>query len=316
VGGTAINETINLENCPPNASLSPITLNNLACYNTGGITYTEPLWSSSYNALQSQLSHNAGKNGTVGLVYTYSHAIDYEDNGAGSGSQGTVFNYPAMARFNRGTAGYDQKHNLQVYGGYSLPFGPGQAYVNQGVLGEIVGGWHLNGAFSHTSGLPFAVSANSNVIGSDFAPGFGATYAELVAPYQQLSGHIRSAGSPVSGGKAWFNTASFANPTEPGNTVATNPTNASPTLPNTGRNQFRGPGVSIFNASIFKGFHIYRESEFQIRVEAFNLLNHPWLNNPNATVGGGTFGYITSYGPPYSPNQGARSLQFGGRFNF
>jgi Carboxypeptidase regulatory-like domain/TonB dependent receptor len=313
VGGININETINLANCPPGTLVSGKP--NLACYNTGGITYTEPLWSSSYNALQSQLSRNAGKNASLGLVYTYSHAVDYEDNGAGSGSQGTVFNFPAMARFNRGTAGYDERHNLQFWSVYSLPFGPGQRWANHGLIGEAIGGFQLNGNFFHISGLPFAVSANSNTIGG-FAPGFGATYAQLTGSYKQLSGHIRNAGSNITGGKTWFDTTTFSNPVEPGNTLATNPSNTSPTLPNTGRNQFRGPGVSMFNMSLFKGFHVYRESEFQVRVEAFNLFNHPWLNNPGATYGSATFGMITSYGPPYSPTQGARSLQFGGRFNF
>jgi len=68
--------------------------------------------------------------------------------------------------------------------------------------------------------------------------------------------------------------------------------------------------VTNVNASVVRGFHIYRESEFQVRVEAFNLLNHPQLTtNPNATIGGGTFGYITTFG-------NTRSLQFSGRFNF
>ena len=69
--------------------------------------------------------------------------------------------------------------------------------------------------------------------------------------------------------------------------------------------------MTLINASVVRGFHIYRESEFQVRVEAFNLLNHPQLStNPNATVGGGTFGYITTFG------NNTRTLQFSGRFNF
>jgi hypothetical protein len=303
------NEVINEQFCTGTAKL--------ACYNTGGITYTQPLASSMYNALQSQLTHNAGKNASLGVVYTYSHAIDFEDNGAGSGSGGLTFNYPAQFRLNRATAGYDQKHNAQVYGIYSLPFGYGQQLANHGLIAEIIGGFQLNGQFSHYSGLPFSVSANSNLIGN-VAPGFGTTYAQLVAPYQQESGHNRTPSSgAVSGGKPWFNPASFANPAEPTASVAGNPNNAPPTLPNTGRNEFRGPGVSVFNASLFRAIHIYRESEFQIRFEALNLFNHAILtSNPNATVGGGTFGYITSFGPGYSPTQGARSLQFSGRFNF
>ena len=288
---------------------------NLACYNTGGITLNEPLFSSTYNALQSQLTRNAGKNMSLGVVYTYSHAIDFEDNGAGSGSGGTTFNYPGFYYLNRGTAGYDQKHNVQVWGIYSLPFGYGQQFANHGLIAQIVGGFQLNGQFSHYSGTPFSVSANSNLIGN-LAPGFGATFAQLNGKYKQESGHNRVFGSAaVSGG----------NPNEPTASVAGNPDNAPPTLPNTGRDEFRGPGQSIFNTSVFRAFHIYRESEFQIRIEAFNVFNHAWLTNPNTTVPSnaniaagnyGTFGLITTYGPGYSPTSGARSLQFSGRFNF
>jgi hypothetical protein len=260
--------------------------------------------------LQTQLTRNAGKNASLGVVYTYSHAIDFEDNGAGSGSAGTTFNYPSMFRFNRGSAGYDEHHNLQVWGVYSLPFGPGQMWLNHGLAGDLIGGWQLSGQFSHYSGFPFSVSANSNTIGG-FAPGFGTTYAQLVAPYQQESGHAQKAGAPVSGGKPWFNPASFANPTESA---------AAPVIPNSGRNQWRGPGNTQTNASLVKNFHIYRESEFQFRFEAFNVFNHPWLNAPNTTVGSGTFGYITNFNSfsssTYGTNGGARQMQFSGRINF
>ena len=90
----------------------------------------------------------------------------------------------------------------------------------------------------------------------------------------------------------------------------------SPTFGNTRRNEFRGPGVTAINASVTRSFKIYRESEFQIRVEAFNLPNHPQLvSNPNVTVAGGTFGYITSFALGNNANP-TRTLQFSGRFNF
>jgi hypothetical protein len=173
------------------------------CYNTGGITMNMPLFSSGYNSLQTQLTRNAGKNSSLGVVYTYSHAIDYEDNGAGSGSGGLTFNYPSMYRFNRGSAGFDEHHNLQVWGVYSLPFGPGQMWLNHGLAGDLIGGWQLSGQFSHFSGFPFSVTANSNTIGG-FAPGFGATYAQLTGSYKQVGGHAQKANLPVSGGKPWF----------------------------------------------------------------------------------------------------------------
>ncbi len=61
------------------------------CYNTGGITMNEPVFSANYNALQTQLTHNVGRNYQYGLVYTWSHAFDNADNGAGSGSSGPAY---------------------------------------------------------------------------------------------------------------------------------------------------------------------------------------------------------------------------------
>jgi Carboxypeptidase regulatory-like domain/TonB dependent receptor len=290
----------------------------LACYNTGGINLNAPQFRSFYNGLQTQLRKNAGKNMTLGLAYTYSRAIDFEDNGAGSGSGGTTFNYPAYAYLNRGLAGYDIKHNVQIYAVYSLPFGYGQRWANTGAAAWIVGGFRLNGQFGHQSGTPFSVVASSNLLGN-IAPGIGSTYAQLIKPYHQLGGHNRGAagGSALSGGKGWFDPTSFANPTVSTFTAENN----TPPWPNTHRNQFRGPGASNFNASIFRAFHIWRESEFQVGMEAFNLFNHALLygtnsNVPVNTVGNANFGNITAFGQPYSPTSGARTLQFNGRFNF
>jgi hypothetical protein len=296
------------------------------CYNSGGMTIGGPIFSSMYDGLQTQLARNVGPKGSFGVVYVWSHAIDYADNGAGTGGGGVTFNYPGLYYLNKGNAGFDRTHNAQVWGIYNLPFGHGQTFVNHGVLAEIIGGFALNGQFSHTSGAPFSVSSNSNIIGG-LAPGFNSTYAQLVAPYQQEGGHNRTFGNTtVSGGRPWFNPASFASVTEPTFTASMTPSQIpSLVLPNTKRDQFRGPGLSMFNASADRSFHIFGESSFVVRIEAFNLFNHPWVTNPNTTVPSaanvasgsyGTFGLITSYGPSYSPNQGARSLQFSGRIKF
>ena len=279
---------------------------NLVCYNTGGITMNAPTFSSNYNGMQSQLTRNAGKNASFGLVYTWSHALDYEDNGSGSGSAGMSQAYPAYFKLDHASAGYDRKNNLQFWGIYHLPFGHGQRFANQGILSEIIGGWQLNGQLSHYSGAPFTVGASSNTLNTPYS----SLYAQLTGAYKQIGGHERVPGKTgVTSGKAWFDTSVFSNPTEPVATVAGNPNNVSPTFSNIKRNAFRGPGQSVVNASIFKAFHVYRESEFQVRMEGFNIFNHAQLNNPNATVGGGTFGYITSFG-------NTRTVQFSGRYSF
>jgi hypothetical protein len=300
----AANETINLEHCAGAA--------NPVCYNSGGITMNAPTFSANYNGLQTQLTRLAGRSAQFGLVYTWSKAMDDEDNGAGSGSAGTAFSYPAYFYMNRSLAVYDRKNNLQFWGIYYLPFGPGQRWATSGVPGAILGGFQLNGQLSHISGVPFSVSPTSNTLNS---PG-NTLYAQLVKPYHQLGGHNRTPGNTaVSGGKPWFDPTSFANPAEPKYTNTMLPSEiASPVFANTARNGFRGPGGTYVNASIFRSFPAYKESAFQIRFEASNLFNHPILSNPNTTVGGGTFGYITSFGTT-SP-QAPRVLQFAGYFKF
>jgi len=315
----AANQLINTQHCA-NATTAAGTI----CYNTGGITMNAPTFSTNYNALQTQLSRRAGRLAQFGVIYTWSHAFNFEDNGAGSGSGGLAFAYPAYWSRNRATAGYDRTNNLQVWGIYHLPFGRNQMFATHGIASAVFGGFQLNGQLSHISGAPFSVSANSNTLNTNGSP----LYADLVKPYNQLGGHNRTAGNTaVSGGQPWFDPSAFANPNEPQYTNPTAPNYVNcpgatpacvvaPHFGNTHRNQFRGPGVTQINASIFRGFHIYKESEFQIRAEAFNLLNHALLNTPNTTVGGSTFGYITSFGAPYSPTAGSRTLQFSGRFNF
>jgi hypothetical protein len=310
------NTIINQQHC--NASSTSLNANGTTaqtgylCYNTGGITYAQPSQSANYNGLQTQLSRNAGKLAQFGLIYTWSHAFDYEDNGAGSGTEGVKFSYPAYFRLNRANAGYDRTNNLQLWTIYHLPFGHGQAYVNHGIAAAIVGGLQLNAQMSHVSGAVFSVSPASNITAN--APG-NTLYADLVKPYVQLGGHNRTPGnSAVSGGLAWFDPTSFANPVETTGTGAN--TVFTPHFGNTHRNQFRGPGVTNVNASVFRSFHIFRESEFQVRVEAFNILNHVELvSNPNATVGGATFGYITGFNLSNNPGQ-TRTIQYSGRFNF
>jgi hypothetical protein len=315
----AANEAINFgAPCPTGTSAQ----NQGSCYNTGGITMNRPIWSSNYNGLQSQLTRNAGRLAQFGLVYTWSHAFDYQDNGAGSGSAANSFSFPDYFKFNRATAGYDRTNNLQFWGIYHLPFGAGQSYLNHGIASAIFGGFQLNGQISHVSGTPFSVTPSSST--GFNAPG-NTLYADLVKPYRQIGGHSRtscvanSGCSSAGGGTPWFDPTSFANPIQPTYTANQLPgTIVAPHFGNTHRNQFRGPGVTSVNASIFRGFHIYRESEFQIRVEAFNLLNHAILgqvsgNNPVVnsaiTPAGGNFGYITTFGA-------SRTLQFSGRFNF
>jgi hypothetical protein len=302
----AANEIFNVAHC--NATTGA------TCYDTAGPGTEAPTFSAEYNALQAQLTRAAGRLAQFGLVYTWSHAIDFADN---SINNGPSFSYAPYYGLNRATSGYDHTSDLQFWWIYHLPLGADQMFANHGVASAILGGFQLNGQLSHYSGEPFSVTA-SNTVNS---PG-NTLYASLVKPFAKIGGHNRTPGnSAVSNGQPWFDPTSFANPVEPAYSATQLPSAvAAPTFGNGLRNQFRGPGQTLLNASLFRSFRLYRESDFQIRVEAFNALNHATVsicgfpqgstgNVCTVSVTSGTLGYITNFGP-------ARSLQFSGRFSF
>jgi hypothetical protein len=80
----------------------------------------------------------------------------------------------------------------------------------------------------------------------------------------------------------WFDTSAFG--TTPDNTG---------TYGNVGRNTLRGPGQFNIDASLIKVTRIGRV-EHELRIEAFNLLNHPQFGLPNGVIGNPAVGQITA----------------------
>ena len=71
-----------------------------------------------------------------------------------------------------------------------------------------------------------------------------------------------------------------------------------------------GPGRTNWDMSIFKKFVIREETRFELRAEAFNILNHPQFALPNPNIGNAQAGMITS------TVGNSRQLQIGLRFQF
>lgn len=73
---------------------------------------------------------------------------------------------------------------------------------------------------------------------------------------------------------------------------------------NADRNILRGPGDINLDISIFKTVRSAGATDFQVRIEAFNLTNTPHFANPNADLSSGSAGTITQ------TVENARILQF------
>jgi hypothetical protein len=72
-----------------------------------------------------------------------------------------------------------------------------------------------------------------------------------------------------------------------------------------------GPGSISWDLAMFRNFPLREKLRLQARMEAYNVLNHFNLNNPNTAFGQATFGQVTS-----KSNSSPRNLQLGLRLTF
>ncbi|MGA7556796.1 MAG: hypothetical protein WBW54_23845, partial [Candidatus Acidiferrales bacterium] len=88
----------------------------------------------------------------------------------------------------------------------------------------------------------------------------------------------------------WFNTSAFTTPPAP--------TKADPTelfqFGNEGRNSLRGPGLTVLNLSLAKGFSFTERVKMELRADFVNALNHPSFNIPGQQLGASNFGEINN----------------------
>jgi hypothetical protein len=253
--------------------------------NPNGIGLNTPFNGGRYNALQSQLTRRvAGVQ--LGVVYTFSKAIDYTD----AEYNGLRWNWGPMLSANKALAGFDRTHNFQLWSVLDSPFGHGKQWVAQGVGATILGGWTLSPLLSRESGTPFTIGSSGASLD---APGNSQDADQVLPRVKILGGH--GPGSP------YFDPYAFA----PVTAVR---------FGTSGRNIVRGPGVFILNVSLARDFNITERFKVQFRAEAYSLTNTPNFGNPGTTVSDASFvnGQITDYGgyDTIRSSTGQRQLRF------
>jgi hypothetical protein len=137
---------------------------------------------------------------------------------------------------------------------------------------KLYGGWQVNGIFFLRTGLPFTVVQAQNVQST----------GTQNRPNRTCDGSLSGGGTIDK----WFDTSCFVSPTD-----------TTGTFGDAGRNILRGPGQVNIDASLIKRTR-FGHVNTEIRVEAFNLLNHPQFANPGVgssgnSLGTAAFGTIT-----------------------
>jgi Carboxypeptidase regulatory-like domain len=257
----------------------------------GGNTYRGI---SNYNSLQFALTKRYSYGLTLQANYVWSHFLDDQDS-AGWGSRGgsqrwQVGNDPSA---NYGNSNFDIPHAFKMLVSYDLPFGQGKRYVSgNSITDAVVGGWRLSGTVLAQSGNPFTVY-DSNPSNNYSKCGNGCVW------------YLDRVGDPFSNVPAgdYFNPAAFAIP-------------ANGTFGNNGRNNLRGPRLTVVNMSIAKSFRFKERYGLELRADFVNALNHPSFQPPQGDISKGNFGQIDSSLTASGTTVAPRSGQLSARFSF
>ncbi|MBS1788009.1 MAG: TonB-dependent receptor [Acidobacteria bacterium] len=270
----------------------------------GNISFIEPSSSSNYHSLQTSVQRRYTKGLLLGLNYTWSKVLGTQTNDL-PGING--FGAPHVLdqrRANYGPLDFDRTHNFNVNFVWDLP----RATTNTG-LGYALNGWQLSGIYRYVTGEPYNLSATINGLS-----GYGLTGT------QQLEGHrIVLLKNPGSGNSSdpykQFDVTAFASP------------NFGSFSYESGRNFVRFAPINSWDLALSKEFSIKEKVKFEVRLDAFNALNHTQFNGintgavfsgvnsatitnlANSTTNLTGFGAVNSVRPP-------RTMQLSGRINF
>jgi hypothetical protein len=210
-----------------------------------------------YHGLLMKFQRRFANNFSFFNSYTWSKAIDYNSDNDGDR---TVLDYYNIALRNRGVADYSIRHVFSSNWIYEFPWAR-QAWY---------GGWQISGILFLRSGYPFNITQTQAML-SKTNGGTGVRPNLIGDPWEGDSTIDR-----------WFNTAAFRAPADNTGTYG-----------DFGRNVLTGPGQFNIDMSLIKNTRIGGTTT-ELRIEAFNILNHPQFGQPNGQLGNASFGRITA----------------------
>jgi outer membrane receptor protein involved in Fe transport len=276
------------------------------------VNQLETTSNSNYNALQTSLNLRNYKRFTAQINYTWSHSIDNASDGqdyVANATQPDDSHHPERERAN---SNFDVRQRFVAAVSYELP----NLVKSVPRLGE---GWQLNAIVTLRSGSPFHVNLFDDYNGTgEFFP-----RPDLVGdPYA-------GTGTP----DRFLNLTAFKAPCTLDADGVCIP--GSYHFGSLGRNSLIGPGYKNFDVSVFKTTRLTERLSLQLRVEAFNILNHPNFASPllpgfaadasynGLDADGRGIGFLpitvtpdVGIGNPFLGGGGPRNFQFAARLTF
>ncbi len=252
----------------------------------------------SYNGMVASIEHRMSSTFVFMANYTWSHCIDISDNAADV-STITIQN-PANIGGDKGSCGFDFRHifNTSLVASSHFSF--------TGWKGQLINHWEISPLVHATDGNPFTVTSGKDysltAVGND-RPNLTGSAVYTHNKITQPTGGVYT---------SYINASAFT-------------PNATGTFGSSGRFAYRGPKFLQADCAVNRSFAVYKTMTMNLRLDAFNVLNHPNFAAPGASTGSsgylgtssaltsGTFGTV---GATMLNGGGARVFQGAMKFTF
>ena len=248
---------------------------------------------SSYNAMQLKLTHRLSHGLQVQGSYTWAHALDDSSDPLAPAAGNRTFprNSRNLAQ-DWGNSDNDVRQILVINYIWEAPIGRGRAYLSSGALGKIFEGIQFSGVTSVQGGHPFEVRCVRD------------SQRTGIASWCDVGGNPYATGATSIDQKVYFgNPGAFTKP----------PFGRAGTV---ARNQFYGPGYVNFDLAFAKKTKLTERFELELRVEGYNIFNHPHFGQPDNLQSDPTFGLISGTVSRPDATTSARQMQAALKLSF
>ncbi len=279
---------------------------------------------STYHSLIVQVTKRLSNGFSNQTSYTLSKGL-----GDDSADNASNFRDVTNRRMEKTRLSFDRTHSFRSNGTFELPFGSGRLLLrnSSGWLARLVERWQFGAIGNWTSGAPLNVTANLATFSASTA-----NMPNLVGAFPKNSGKVVTA--PGVAGATYFQgltqtsdatcnsvktvptlsalCTNLAIKDSSGNLILTNPQPGQ--LGNLGKRWIEGPSSFQLDMDLVKRIKITEKKEFEMRVDAINVLNHSlWATSAtgalNLDINNANFGRFLN-------KTGNRTFTINTRLNF
>lgn len=275
----------------------------------------------SYNAMQLEIRRRFTNGLSFQANYTFQKILTDVANDSQARFNTFLDNNNPDLEYAR--ANYDRTHTININSQFELPFGKGKAFLNQGgVVDAIFGGWMLNNIMNIGSGAPISIRFTDGTLNRAGRSLDGTAFTNLtheqvrdLIGIREVNGiryYIDPSVIAPNGSATGGNFEPTANANFPGQVFFASQPGTTGNLP---RNFINGPWYWFWDVGLRKSFSVGERLKFQLRGDAFNVLNNTYFSIPENSgifnIESTTFGQIAD-----SADRAPRIIQLGLRIQF